>query len=66
VNDEAIMGYGDLFAPLFRNTETSATWSLNDLWRQVQEVTDPFVDIEKGQPASRQDGVLPLSRQRDG
>jgi hypothetical protein len=40
----------DLFAPIFRNTETNATWSLNDLWRQVQEVSDPFVGIEKGQP----------------
>lgn len=40
----------DLFAPIFRNTDTNLTWSLNDLWHQVQEVTDPFADIEKGQP----------------
>jgi hypothetical protein len=39
----------DLFEPIFRNTETNAMWSLNDLWHQVQEVTDPFADIEKGE-----------------
>lgn len=40
----------DLDAPIFRNTETNATWSLNDLWHQIQEVTNPFAGIEKGQP----------------
>jgi hypothetical protein len=40
----------DLYAPIFRNTETNTTWSLNDLWRQLQEVANPFGDIEKGQP----------------
>lgn len=39
----------DFHAPIFRNTETGATWSLNDLWRQVQEVTDPFVGIAKAE-----------------
>jgi hypothetical protein len=37
-------------APIFRNTETGATWSLNELWHQVQEATDPFVGIAKAQP----------------
>ncbi len=38
----------DFHAPLFRNIETGATWSLNDLWLQLQEVADPFSGIEKG------------------
>lgn len=40
----------DLHAPLFRNTETGITWSLNDLWLQLQEVTNPFAEIQKGCP----------------
>jgi len=40
----------DLFAPIFRNTETDYTWSLNDMWHQVQQVGNPFADVEKGQP----------------
>ena len=40
----------DLFAPIFRNTETDYIWSLNDMWHQVQQVGNPFADVEKGQP----------------
>jgi hypothetical protein len=40
----------DLFAPIFRNTQTGASWSLNDLWRQLQDATDPFDGIAKAQP----------------
>ena len=40
----------DPFAPIFRNDETGSAWSLNDLWRQVQEAADPFEDVEKAQP----------------
>ena len=40
----------DLFAPIFRNDETGSIWSLNDLWHQVQEATDPFEGVEKAQP----------------
>jgi Restriction endonuclease len=40
----------DSFAPIFRNTETGASWSLNDLWHQVQEATDPFDGVAKAQP----------------
>jgi hypothetical protein len=40
----------DLFAPIFRNTETDYRWSLNDMWHQVQQVGNPFADVEKGQP----------------
>lgn len=38
----------DPFSTIFRNTDTGATWSLNDLWLQLQEATNPFADIEKG------------------
>lgn len=39
----------DVLVPIFHNEETGANWSLNDLWHQLQEATDPFVDVEKGQ-----------------
>ena len=39
----------DVFDPIFRNGETGANWSLNDLWHQLQEATDPFEGVEKGQ-----------------
>ncbi|MFO7033253.1 hypothetical protein B9T07_26410, partial [Limnospira fusiformis CCALA 023] len=39
----------DPFAPIFRDEETGETWSLNDLWLQVQEATDPFEGVEKAQ-----------------
>ena len=39
----------DPFAPIFRNQETGTHWSLNDLWRQLQEATDPFDGVVKGQ-----------------
>jgi hypothetical protein len=40
----------DPFAPIFRNTETGARWSLNDLWRDVQEAADPFDGVAKAGP----------------
>ncbi|MDR3601416.1 MAG: restriction endonuclease [Desulfosporosinus sp.] len=40
----------NLFVPIFRNLETGATWSINDLWFQLQNVTDPFTGLEKGSP----------------
>lgn len=40
----------DPFAPIFRSDETDSTWSLNDLWHQVQEAADPFEGVEKAQP----------------
>jgi hypothetical protein len=40
----------DPFAHIFRNTETGATWSLNDLWYRIQEAADPFADVVKAQP----------------
>jgi hypothetical protein len=40
----------DPFAPIFRSAETGANWSLNDLWRQLQDATDPFDGVSKAQP----------------
>jgi hypothetical protein len=40
----------DPFAPIFRNIETEISWSLNDLWHQIQKAADPFVDIQKARP----------------
>jgi hypothetical protein len=33
---------------VFRNTDTGAEWSLNDLWLQLQQATDPYADIISG------------------
>ena len=38
----------DPYAPIFKSRDTGATWSLNDLWRQLQDVTDPFADVPRG------------------
>jgi hypothetical protein len=40
----------DPYAPIFRNIDQGHRWSLNDAWRQLQEVTDPFRGIGKGEP----------------
>ena len=40
----------DPLTTIFRNTETGASWSLNDLWHQAQEVADPFCGVLKAQP----------------
>jgi hypothetical protein len=39
----------DAFLPIFCNTETGNQWSLNDLWRQIQEATNPYAGIAKGE-----------------
>ena len=38
----------DLHSHLFRNSETGKSWSVNDLWLQLQEATNPFVEIKMG------------------
>ena len=38
----------DLHRSIFRNIENGRTWSINDLWCQLQETTDPFAGIERG------------------
>src|SRR3546814_18879983 len=40
----------DPFTPIFCNNETGSTWSLNDLWHQIQEAADPFEGVEQSQP----------------
>jgi hypothetical protein len=49
----------DPFAPIFRNNETGGTWSLNDLWHQLQEATDPFEGVEKAQPPTFRTACFP-------
>ena len=49
----------DPFAPIFRNDETGGTWSLNDLWHQLQQATDPFEGIEKAQPPTFRTACFP-------
>ena len=39
----------DPLDPIFRNEDTGTNWSLNDLWHQLQEATDPFEGVEKAQ-----------------
>lgn len=39
----------DPFLKIFRNTETHDIWSLNDLWLQIQEATDPFSGVFAGE-----------------
>ncbi|MEQ8249543.1 MAG: restriction endonuclease [Alphaproteobacteria bacterium] len=40
----------DPSTPIFHNEETGKNWSLNDLWSQLQEATDPFEGVQKAQP----------------
>jgi hypothetical protein len=49
----------DPFAPIFRSDETGGTWSLNDLWHQLQEATDPFEGVEKAQPPTFRTACFP-------
>jgi Restriction endonuclease len=35
-------------APIFRTIETGAQWSLDKLWKDLQECTDPFEGLQKG------------------
>jgi len=49
----------DPLAPIFRNTESNTTWSLNDLWHQIQEVADPFDGVQKAQPPALRTACFP-------
>ncbi|HEY8248550.1 MAG TPA: restriction endonuclease [Hyphomicrobium sp.] len=49
----------DPLSPIFRNTESGATWSLNDLWHQIQEAVDPFDGIQKAQPPAFRTACFP-------
>ncbi|MGH6926568.1 MAG: restriction endonuclease [Propylenella sp.] len=39
----------DAFRPIFCDSDTGRRWSLNDLWHEVQGVTNPYDGIAKGQ-----------------
>jgi hypothetical protein len=40
----------DLFEPIFTNVDEGHSWSINDIWYQLQETTEPFAGIAKFQP----------------
>lgn len=49
----------DPLAPIFRNEETGTTWSLNDLWHQLQETADPFEGVQKARPPTSRTVCFP-------
>lgn len=49
----------DPLAPIFRANESDTTWSLNDLWHQIQEAADPFDGIQKAQPPAFRTACFP-------
>jgi hypothetical protein len=49
----------DPFSPIFCNTETGHRSSLNDLWLQLQEATDPFAGVIKGEPPKIRTACFP-------
>ncbi|MER9178145.1 restriction endonuclease [Mesorhizobium sp. M0955] len=59
--DFALSDGTDLFAPLFRNIDNGSTWSVNDIWREVQAALNPFADIEKGAPPIIRTARIPYS-----
>jgi len=40
----------DPLHPIFCDTDTGDRWCLNDLWRDVQQATSPYMGIVKGEP----------------
>jgi hypothetical protein len=46
--DEFLPESTSVEAPIFRNIETGAQWSLDKLWKDLQESTDPFEGLQKG------------------
>ncbi|WP_421917125.1 restriction endonuclease [Mesorhizobium sp.] len=49
----------DLFAPIFHDTDDGSSWSLNDVWRKVQEALNPYAEIAKGEPAITRTARIP-------
>lgn len=49
----------DLTAPIFRNVDTGYRWSINDIWLQLQQATDPFAGVEKGAPPQVRTACFP-------
>lgn len=40
----------DLFSPIFYDVKDGSRWSLNDVWRKIQETLNPYAEIAKGVP----------------
>lgn len=40
----------DPFKPIFKDINSGASWSINDLWHNLQAETDPFEGVPKGAP----------------
>ena len=40
----------DLDQLIFTNKDEGHSWSINDLWHQLQQATDPFAGVAKGKP----------------
>jgi hypothetical protein len=51
----------DLFAPIFHDTENGSRWSLNDVWRKVQETLEPYSNIAKGEPPIMRTARIPYA-----
>lgn len=49
----------DLNQPIFTNLDEGHSWSINDLWVRLQEVTDPFASITKGDPPVTRTACFP-------
>ena len=47
-------------APIFRNIETGAQWSLDKLWKDLQECTDPFEGLQKGSKPTIRTACFPF------
>jgi hypothetical protein len=45
--------------PVFMNIDEGHSWSINDLWRELQDVTEPFAGIAKGDPPVTRTACFP-------
>lgn len=45
--------------PIFTNLDEGHSWSINDLWLQLQEATEPFVGIARGDPPTTRTACFP-------
>ncbi|WP_326914652.1 restriction endonuclease [Sphingopyxis chilensis] len=52
----------DLFAPIFRNIDEGHTWSLNDVWLQMQDAANPFAEARRGGPPIIRTAAFPYPR----
>lgn len=45
--------------PIFRNTDTSHVWSINDLWHQLQATADTHEGVQKFEPPQLRTAAFP-------